>query len=402
MGGLIVENNRSIQPFIWVVAVAVFVAISGCLFCESAQAASVICAKKKNSKIVVREGKCLKKEIRLVTTAELTGPAGPAGSDGAEGPAGEDGQLRIYGDGSAGALNVASNGALYTDYAADGNLQFTSCSIAAGFTLTVPSGTVFRCSGTFTIDGTLEVWENSGSGGAGYFGISVTGSSLYGGPAVSWAGAQAGAARVGDNATYIAYGGLGAQGVLQALAYSIRIPGVIGGGGGAGSNNAYGGDGGGTVTILAKEGISINSAGKIEAKGAAAAGTGSAGGGGGIVSLASPGPLVNEGAIDVSGGNGGNTSDVEAAGGGGGGGIVVAISPSLTFPSGGVTKDGGAAGANGVAATQATHLGGGGGGSCGGAGGHGGNVNINGTFSNAAAGGAGHLVTISADPTALF
>jgi hypothetical protein len=41
----------------------------------------------------------------------MTGPSGPAGQAGAVGPAGppgRDGQLRVYGDGSAGPLTISN------------------------------------------------------------------------------------------------------------------------------------------------------------------------------------------------------------------------------------------------------------------------------------------------------
>lgn len=43
------------------------------------------------------------------------------------------------------------------------NFQFTDFSVAAGVTLTVPSGTVIRCTGTFTNNGTIVV--NTGAPG---------------------------------------------------------------------------------------------------------------------------------------------------------------------------------------------------------------------------------------------
>src|SRR5262245_21951539 len=70
------------------------------------------------------------------------GPPGTAGADGAmgqTGAAGADGQLRIYGNGSAGDLTVASNSNLFT-LAPQANYQFKNVTINAGVTLTIASG----------------------------------------------------------------------------------------------------------------------------------------------------------------------------------------------------------------------------------------------------------------------
>ena len=64
--------------------------------------------------------------------AGATGPAGPAGSAGPTGPAGAPGELRIYGDGSAGAKNITTTGGSLT-----GNLQFTDFTIAPGASINV-------------------------------------------------------------------------------------------------------------------------------------------------------------------------------------------------------------------------------------------------------------------------
>src|SRR5690606_15190715 len=94
-----------------------------------------------------------------------TGPAGPPGPEGSAGPAGPqgepgapgaDGQLRIYGDGSAGHLVVSEDSALL-DHEPDGNYQFASVTIESGATLSVVSGITIRCLGAFTNHGTIEV-----------------------------------------------------------------------------------------------------------------------------------------------------------------------------------------------------------------------------------------------------
>jgi hypothetical protein len=80
------------------------------------------------------------------------GPQGPQGVQGIQGIQGIAGDLRVYGDGTAGERNVTANATLE-----DVNLQYTNFRVASGVVLTVPSGTVIRCTGTFTNDGTILV-----------------------------------------------------------------------------------------------------------------------------------------------------------------------------------------------------------------------------------------------------
>jgi len=94
------------------------------------------------------------------------GDEGEMGDKGDKGDQGTDGQLRIYGDGSAGALTVTTDSTLFVDVAADGNLMFTDVTIDAGVTLRVTSGVVIRCSGTFTNNGTVTVLSVARTGGA--------------------------------------------------------------------------------------------------------------------------------------------------------------------------------------------------------------------------------------------
>ena len=84
------------------------------------------------------------------------GSNGANGSDGMNGSDGADGQLRIYGDGTAGTVTISTD----TDWTAtpppNDNYQFTNLTVAAGATLAVFSGTVIRCTGTCTINGTIQ------------------------------------------------------------------------------------------------------------------------------------------------------------------------------------------------------------------------------------------------------
>src|SRR5204863_7637363 len=69
-------------------------------------------------------------------------PAGP------QGPARTSGKLRVF----RGTRTVDSSGALIDD-----NNQYASFTVPSGVTVTIPSGTVIRCTGTFTNNGTIVV-----------------------------------------------------------------------------------------------------------------------------------------------------------------------------------------------------------------------------------------------------
>jgi hypothetical protein len=322
------------------------------------------------------------------------GPEGPAGAPGA------DGQMRIYGDGSAGDRIVSGDEVL-----GDENLQYGHFTVAAGARLAVPSGVVLRCAGAFTNHGTLVV---SGGVLGGYVAI------RSGGLAPLLRPAEAGIARspadsgeAGDNSASRlgGLGGVGLQGALQAR--SVLLPGLRGGGGGGGGSSfggvlAPGGTGGGTLVVLAREGVHID--GTVVADGETGA-PGAGGGGGGVLVFASPGAVVNRGLLQARGGGGGASSQSGGPGGGGGGGIVHLLSPRIT-PEGAVSIDGGEAGIQGGAGSTSAPLrqGGGGGGGSGGSGGSGGAVTAGGAGSPlpAQAGGVGAALRTAADPTALF
>jgi hypothetical protein len=339
----------------------------------------------------------------------MSGPQGPAGEqgiaglnglDGTNGVDGADGQLRIYGDGSAGALTVATgmDAVLYTDLAVNFNLQFTDLVIENGAKLVVPSGTVMRCTGTFTNHGSVVVMQSSNSAGAGYFVSGTDGA--YGPPSVSVGGSVAGAGELGDN-TESRGGGRRGDGVSIAEARSILFPGLIGGGGGAGGVSTGGGAGGGTLVVLAQSAILIGATGEMTADGGDG-GAGSGGGGGGIIVLASPTSIVNDGSLNARGGDGGQSGNFDGAGGGGGGGIVHLLSPNVTEGLSFVTPgDPGAVGGAG-SVMGASRAGGGGGGSCGGHGGTGGEVAATGTPSAAQAAASGFAISTAVNPTALF
>lgn len=319
------------------------------------------------------------------------GETGPQGPQGDPGPAGTDGQLRIYGNGSAGDLIVAANTSLTlgVDVATDFNFQFNNIVVEPNAGLFMGSGAILRCTGSVTIKGLVLVGGSASSGAAtqGYGGASVGGS----------------IAAPGDkgDATQIRSGGLAASGVDSLAAGSLTYPGILGGGGGAGAQVIAGPDGGGTLVILAMGGIDIESNSQLLADGNSNQ-NGAGGSGGGVVILASKTSIKNSGVIRARGGEGGASHSASGPGGGGGGGIVHLFAPSLTLGS--VDVSGGPAGTAGAAGsvTSNPHTGGGGGGACGGSGGRGGGVNTNKDPMAANPGEAGWVFITVADPTSLF
>src|SRR4029079_14004030 len=84
------------------------------------------------------------------------GPVGPLGPSGPAGMQGTAGELRVYGDGSTGALTREP--APSSD---ESSLQFTDFTIPTGVYVFVGSGTVIRCTGSFTNNGTLLVGDGA-------------------------------------------------------------------------------------------------------------------------------------------------------------------------------------------------------------------------------------------------
>jgi hypothetical protein len=321
-----------------------------------------------------------------------TGPEGPTGATGPTGPTGADGQLRIYGDGSAGKLSVTATSSLLT-LVPSGNLQFTDVTIDAGVDLAVPSGTCIRCTGTFTNNGAVLVNIGEVSGGQGN------------GAGVALLSAGNG---VSGPSLNLVPGGPGGVGLLadEARLFLVITPHAGGAGGGRFEDNPLpGGAGGGEVVVLARGGIVNSATGVIRADAENAAFAGTAGGAGGIIILASPASVANAGLLSARGGNGMDAAGTYniAPGGGGGGGIVHLISPSIPAAGGTVDVAGGTGGA-GATGTSGTRYSGAGGGACGGNGGYGGEAyGAPGTFLGAAGNGnAGHSLETVEDPTALF
>jgi hypothetical protein len=108
---------------------------------EAQHAANVvICKKNSSGAITLRNKRCISGEQKISNISSLVGSQG------------EDGSLRVYGDGSAGALHVTSSIDLQ-----DPNQQFTDITIDPGQQLFVESGAVIRCTGTFRNQGTVYV-----------------------------------------------------------------------------------------------------------------------------------------------------------------------------------------------------------------------------------------------------
>lgn len=101
-----------------------------------------------------RKGRCL-----VGAAAALTGPAGASEATGPTGANGAYGQLRVYGDDSSRELIISGSATLL-----DVSSMFTDEVINNGATLTVPSGTVIRRTGTFTNNGMINVNEGASGG----------------------------------------------------------------------------------------------------------------------------------------------------------------------------------------------------------------------------------------------
>lgn len=315
------------------------------------------------------------------------GPVGPQGVQGLQGPAGLAGQGvptggttgqvlakvnntdfntqwvtpsaggggTIYGDGSAGALNITTNTNWVTNPPSNLNLQFSSINVSSGVTFTVPSGLKLRCSGNVTISGTILVTGSANT--LTYLEKGVASTAPENGSIISLAARE------------------------SNFASLINIP-VVGGSAGSMATSApgstQGGAGGGSFAIYALGSISVS--GTINANGGnAVEGTpgtnfnGAGGGAGGLIVLLSKASVANTGTINVNGGNGGNgnniSTNVRLGGGGGAGGIVLFVSPSNTL---GTTSLNGGTGGNNDISTNQTSVNGGAGGGCGGNGGSGG------------------------------
>ncbi|MBL8914922.1 MAG: hypothetical protein JNM17_29725 [Archangium sp.] len=239
----------------------------------------------------------------------------------------------IYGHGDAGTLTISVD----TDWQMNPptSYEFTDVTIAAGATLTVPSGVTILATGTFTNLGTIEVqgWANGGyisfqdeplpDGGAGPL-INVSVSEP--GQGVALRPARNGVVTRGTQGPF-SMGGFKLS--VAAARRLIRIAEETGGGGGGSADITglrNGGYGGGAFSLRA---AGVVQAGAIHANGEA--GVPCAGGGAGGVIVVVSGTSISIGATTARGGNGGsNAGDIPCSGGGGGGGgIVHLIAPQI-------------------------------------------------------------------------
>lgn len=365
----------------------------------SAQAVSstVICKKSSNGALTLRTRRCASGETKVKNISTLRGATGPQGAAGLDGA---DGSLRIYGNGSSGALTIAADTSWNSTEALG---QYTDCTIASSVTLTVPTGTVLRCSGTFTNNGTILVTNY-------YLGPQVGGLAASGGvlPAIEgastaglgWGRIAASNGAYGTDTANVA-GGFGGFALPTSAAANILRPGPIGGGAGGSPLGAYGVSGGGTITVLA--GGQIVNNGTIRVDGADGSVGLGGGGAGGIIILASKGSVTNgaTGSLEADGGNGSASNAARASGGGGGGGLIHILAPIIDM-IGTTSVLGGAAGDSSSNVTNSPRSGGGAGGSFVGAGGAGGTVSTFDTVSGTTAGGNGVVIQTVTDPTSLF
>ena len=290
----------------------------------------------------------------------------------------------IYGSSAAPSITYSSDTTLPA-----GSMEFNNFTVQSGVTLSVPSGTVIRCWGTFTNNGSIIVTYGAPGGFAASDEMPLHGYERVANSGISAASAAWGECFTAPNGG--AHGGSGGVGISKAAATLLRYPGANAGG----ASGLYG-DGGGSLVVLAKAGISNN--GVITADGKTDLG---AGGGGGVIILASSTSVINAGTLNARGGAGG-AADVSSnlgAGGGGGGGIVHLIAPTLQ--TGTYSVAGGAGGAEDAHAPGPSYYcAGAGGGASGGNGGAGGSTTTKAWAGTA--GSEGYFITTQTDPAPLF
>lgn len=263
------------------------------------------------------------------------------------------------GDGRLGVVAISSN----TAETAATAKNYVSLTVNTSITYGVKHKAIIGCTGTLTVNGTLEVVGGFAGGTSSTGRVATSGAGPGGGVAPGSLKKDNDGGGGGGNG---GHGGMGGS-VTSGLASNnggrgIGAPDAGFGGGGAagqadstGSVGSLGGDGAGSLRVCAKN-ISIPSGGIIRANGAAGttAGvntTGAGGGAGGQIHLYALVSIVNNGAIQATGGNGGNgVGGGNQGGGGGGGGVVLLFAPSTT--AGTITLTGGTAGTGGSQMTN--------------------------------------------------
>ena len=348
---------------------------------------------------VVNES-CPRGFSELLSTQSFQGPQGDPGSQGLQGPAGPSGsdanlEQLVYGDGSAGELNVSNGETVNTSDLK--NLNFTNINIQAGGTLSAVRGKTIRCTGSLSNAGDINgLFTGSSVALTGGDANSIDSSFAAWKPNIFGSIAKSGEFSF---STGIANGGPGGNGITSDFSSTILNPRPDACGEGA-PGNQLSGFCGSTVKIYCRGQIINTATGAIDSS-APSANAGSGGGSGGFIVLASQTGVINEGSITATGGNGGNSSTSIGSGGGGGGGIIHLIAPTVSG-SGNTVVTGGSAGSNATSATTDPRRGGGGGGSLGGTGGSGGSVQLNNSVTAAGNGGAGHAIETELDPTNLL
>jgi hypothetical protein len=298
----------------------------------------------------------------------------------------------VYGDGSAGAKTISSPETL-----SDATSTYTDVVVNSGTVWTVPSGTVIRCTGTFTNNGSILI-QNGAIGGRNV-GLDTT--TLFPSytpphPGVSVRAAASGES--GDTAN-VRVGGYEGIGLSEYQSSLIRYPGPFAGGGGAGGSSS-GGSGGGSLVVLCDGAITNN--GLISAPGQGGS-LGTGGGAGGVIILGSRTSAISSaGSFILADGAGGGDSTISTGpGGGGGGGIIHLLAPAVNTTGATISVQGGSYGNGDNPLSALPRSGGHGGGGCGGSGGKGGNA-LNTDPGIALGGSDGHIIYSLVDPTPLF
>ena len=290
----------------------------------------------------------------------------------------------MYGDGSDGALNVASG---TTTLTTDKIYQYQSINVANGATLTIGGAAdnkplVMYVRGNVTIAGTINLsgkgavggsggaWSSptAGSAGIGYSGFGAGGgggggesgdSGSNGGNGNAGSGYTAGSGGAKGTASYAADGAAGGGCVALITGFTVQDflkAGLIplsqgaGGGQGGGSSNASnywvaggaGGRGGGSIAIIC--GGAVNISGSINCSGAVGSGGGSngysgdsgggGGGGGGVIVIIYKGTYSLTGTLNVAGGTGGTgpQQGTKKGGDGGTGASGTSVAMQLGMP----------------------------------------------------------------------
>jgi len=333
------------------------------------------------------------------TEAGPRGPAGPEGPRGEAGAPGAPGQdfdagPRLYGSGADGDLVTKSGSETF-----ESGREYANITIPSDSELLVRSGTVIRCTGIFENDGRVVVLPAARSGIRAWNSPSAE-FPMISPPAAGVALSPAGFGSRDDSEPFVAVGGLGGRGIATGARELVRPLAAVGGAGTVPwPFNAGGYDsGGGSVHIRCAG--EIRNRGEILAEGSGGltslTGNEGSGGGGGAVLLASATGIDGGGGlISVAGGDGADGSGQLGGSGGGGGGFVHLVAP--TIESGTVDVSGGEGGLSTDYSSAVRAIGGSGGGGSAGSGGRG-----QGTESAAGDGGAGVVFVIEKDPAVVL